>query len=101
MLLNGQSPDMSTSSSPAGSPIAKSGSTAFATPIGTPNSSGTPVVSTPTIFEPLYASSVTHHDEFSDLSKRLFLAYYDIYQVIGFQMTRHCPRYAYMSNQNN
>ncbi|KAF9328721.1 hypothetical protein BG006_008137 [Podila minutissima] len=80
VLLNGQSPDMSTSSSPAGSPIAKSGSTAFATPVGTPNSSGTPVVSTPTIFEPLYASTVSHKDEFSDLSKRLFLAYYDIYQ---------------------
>ncbi|KAG0335119.1 hypothetical protein BG000_007766 [Podila horticola] len=80
VLLNGQSPDMSTSSSPAGSPIPKSGSTAFATPVGTPNSSGTPVVSTPTIFEPLYASAVSHNDEFSDLSKRLFLAYYDIYQ---------------------
>ncbi|ORZ09024.1 ubiquitin-conjugating enzyme/RWD-like protein [Lobosporangium transversale] len=41
---------------------------------------GTPTASTSAIFEPLYANSVTSYDEFSDLSKRLFLAYYDIYQ---------------------
>ncbi|KAF9417833.1 hypothetical protein BGZ94_009853 [Podila epigama] len=78
-LMSGQSPEMSASSSPAGSPSV-SISNAFATPIGTPNSSGTPVVASSMTFEPLYAATVSANDEFSDLSKRLFLAYYDIYQ---------------------
>ncbi|KAF9363724.1 hypothetical protein BGX34_003452 [Mortierella sp. NVP85] len=65
------SPLSTTSASATGAP---------ATPVGTPNSLGTPTSLTPAIFEPLYASSVSASDEFSDLSKRLFLAYYDIYQ---------------------
>ncbi|KAI1307373.1 hypothetical protein EDD11_004487 [Mortierella claussenii] len=75
-------PSSSSSSSSPSSPLntATSTTSALVTPVGTPNSSGTPTVSTPTVFEPLYANSVTPNDEFSDLSKRLFLAYYDIYQ---------------------
>ncbi|KAF9349398.1 hypothetical protein BGX26_012295 [Mortierella sp. AD094] len=72
--------DTSSSSTPSSPPSTMSASSALATPIGTPNSSGTPTSSTPAIFEPIYASTVTANDEFSDLSKRLFLAYYDIYQ---------------------
>ncbi|KAF8935789.1 ubiquitin-conjugating enzyme/RWD-like protein [Dissophora ornata] len=72
----------SSSSSPSSLPNTTSSSSALATPVGTPNSSGTPTTSTPTVFEPLYATTVSANDEFSDLSKRLFLAYYDIYQNI-------------------
>lgn len=60
--------------------MATAGGNALATPVGTPSYSGTPTPTTPSLFEPLYAASVTQNDEFSDLSKRLFLAYYDIYQ---------------------
>ncbi|KAF9954887.1 hypothetical protein BGZ70_010432 [Mortierella alpina] len=69
----------STSSTPSSPPVPTAGGTALATPVGTPSYSGTPTPTTPSLFEPLYASSVTQNDEFSDLSKRLFLAYYDIY----------------------
>jgi len=65
----------STPSSPLGTV-----NNALATPVGTPNSGGTPISTTPAVFDALYANSVTADDEFSDLSKRLFLAYYDIYQ---------------------
>ncbi|KAF9199041.1 hypothetical protein BGZ49_010883 [Haplosporangium sp. Z 27] len=70
----------SSSSSPSSPPNIMSASSALATPIGTPNSSGTPTPTTPAVFEPIYATTVTANDEFSDLSKRLFLSYYDIYQ---------------------
>ncbi|KAF9896742.1 hypothetical protein BX616_006845, partial [Lobosporangium transversale] len=70
----------SSSSSSPSSPQSSSANNTLVTPVGTPNSSGTPTASTSAIFEPLYANSVTSYDEFSDLSKRLFLAYYDIYQ---------------------
>ncbi|KAG0309367.1 hypothetical protein BGZ98_003162 [Dissophora globulifera] len=70
----------SSASSPSSPPNSLAPSVALATPVGTPNSSGTPTQPMPALFEPLYASTVTANDEFSDLSKRLFLAYYDIYQ---------------------
>lgn len=72
--------DACSSSSPTSPLSTSSASGAPATPVGTPNSSGTPTATTPTVFEPLYAPSVSASDEFGDLSKRLFLAYYDIYQ---------------------
>ncbi|KAG0358763.1 hypothetical protein BGZ54_010296 [Gamsiella multidivaricata] len=73
----------SSSSSPSSPLNTTSSSSTLVTPVGTPNSSGTPTLSTPALYEPLtplYSSSVSASDEFSDLSKRLFLAYYDIYQ---------------------
>ncbi|KAG0215409.1 hypothetical protein BGX28_010114 [Mortierella sp. GBA30] len=82
LCFNGSTDSSSSSSSstPSSPAIASTTSNALATPVGTPSYSGTPTPSTPSLFEPLYAASVTHNDEFSDLSKRLFLAYYDIYQ---------------------
>ncbi|KAG0228383.1 ubiquitin-conjugating enzyme E2Z [Mortierella sp. GBAus27b] len=72
--------DACSSSSPTSPPGTTLTIGAPATPVGTPNSSGTPVATTSNVFDSLYASSVSASDEFSDLSKRLFLAYYDIYQ---------------------
>ncbi|KAF9582140.1 hypothetical protein BGW38_000592 [Lunasporangiospora selenospora] len=75
------STESGTSSSPSSSPNTTSGSTTLVTPVGTPNSSGTPSSTSATFLcEPVYASSVSPSDEFCDLSKRLFLTYYDIYQ---------------------
>jgi ubiquitin-conjugating enzyme E2 Z len=77
--FNGSTDLTTTTASTPSSPLGAVNNT-LATPVGTPNSGGTPVATTPSVFEPLYAPAVTPDDEFCDLSKRLFLSYYDIYQ---------------------
>ncbi|KAG0240252.1 hypothetical protein BGW41_007091 [Actinomortierella wolfii] len=79
------------SSSPSSSPVQqgspKTPETGLTTPASTPVSKtttngsggGTTTWQSP---EPLYASNSVQGAEFSDLSKRLFLCYYDIYQDI-------------------
>jgi len=84
-MFNGSSDATSSSSSSPPSPptVTPSGNNALATPVGTPNSSAVFATGTqtkPPVFESLYSNYVTPSDEFSDLSKYLFLAYYDIYQ---------------------
>ncbi|KAF9192393.1 hypothetical protein BGZ50_008523 [Haplosporangium sp. Z 11] len=71
----------SSSSTPSSPSTAAHSNNALATPVGTPNYSGTPTLSPPVLahIESLYATTVTANDEFCDLSKRLFLSYYDIY----------------------
>ncbi|KAF9542374.1 hypothetical protein EC957_002109 [Mortierella hygrophila] len=77
--FNGSTDSTITTASTPSSPLGAVNNT-LATPVGTPNSGGTPVATTPSVFDSIYASAVTPDDEFCDLSKRLFLAYYDIYQ---------------------
>lgn len=77
--FNGSTDSTITTASTPSSPLGAVNN-ALATPVGTPNSGGTPVATTPSVFDSIYASAVTPDDEFCDLSKRLFLAYYDIYQ---------------------
>ncbi|KAG0264627.1 hypothetical protein BG011_006473 [Mortierella polycephala] len=82
LTFNGTTDTISSSSSTPSSPsTAAHSSNTLATPVGTPNYSGTPTLSLPVLahIESLYASTVTANDEFCDLSKRLFLSYYDIY----------------------
>ncbi|KAF9427500.1 hypothetical protein BGZ76_002322, partial [Entomortierella beljakovae] len=67
---------------PSSPPTTTSSGAPFTTPLGSVNSSETSTQSSPMVYDSIYSASVSQNDEFSDLSKRLFLCYYDIYQNI-------------------